>query len=119
MYPQKRIQSQIRINKFRTKNNQCLTSDVPPFLPGNKLLRNQENDDDPETTDTSHTEKEDTSYTNQDDSIENVKDMKNTNDDDKYKENTSKHQDGNESVDNPETSDTSRDERVIKTTKEE
>ena len=34
--------------------------------------------------------------------------MKNKNDDDENKEDTSKHQDGNESVDNPETSDTSR-----------
>ena len=45
-----------------------------------------------------------------------AKDTKNTNDDDKYKEDTSKHQDGNGRVDNPETSDTLRDESVIKTT---
>ena len=31
------------------------------------------------------------------DSIENVKSMNNTNDDDKYKEDNSQHQDGNES----------------------
>ena len=66
---------------IRLKIFQCLTSDVPPFLPGNKSLRNKKNDDNPETTDTSHTEKDDTSHTNQDDSITNVKDMKNTNDD--------------------------------------
>ena len=65
------------------KKYQCLTSDVPPFLPGNKSLRNKENDDNPEATDTSHTEKYDTSHTNQDDSIANVKYMKNNNDDDK------------------------------------
>ena len=45
--------------------------------------------------------------------------MKNTNDNDTYKEDTSQHQDGNESVDNPETSDTSRNEIIINTTKEE
>ena len=43
--------------------------------------------------------------------------MKNTNEVDEYKEDTSKHQDINESVDNPETSDTSRNESVINTTK--
>ena len=64
-----------------------------------------------------HTEKYDTSHNNQDDYIENVKDIKNTNDDDKYKEDTSKHQGGNEIVDNPKTSDTSRNESVINTTK--
>ena len=32
--------------------------------------------------------------------------MKNTNDDDEYKNDTLQHRDGNESVDNPETSDT-------------
>ena len=58
-----------------------------------------------------------TSYTNPDYSIENLKYMKNTNDDEKYKEDNSKHQDGNESVDNPETSDTSLNENVIKKTK--
>ena len=41
-----------------------------------------------------------------------------TNDDDEYKEDTSKYQDSNERVDNPETSDTLRDDSVIKTTKE-
>ena len=47
------------------------------------------------------------------------KTRKNTNDDDKYKEDTSKNQDSNECVDNLETSDTLRDESVINTTKEE
>ena len=42
-----------------------------------------------------------------------------TNNDDEYKEDTSKLQDGNESVDNYETSDTLRDYSIIKTTKEE
>ena len=48
-----------------------------------------------------------------------MKDTKNTNNDDEYKEDTSKHQDGNERVDNPETLDTLRNESVINTTKEE
>ena len=38
-----------------------------------------------------------------------MKDTKNTNDDEEFKEDTSKHQDGNELVDNPETSDILRD----------
>ena len=49
--------------------------------------------------------------------LKNIKDMKNTNDDYEYIEYTSNHQDGNESVDNPETSDTSFNESVINTTK--
>ena len=32
--------------------DQCLTPDVPPFLPGNKILLNEENDENPETIDT-------------------------------------------------------------------
>ena len=35
------------------------------------------------------------SHTSRDDSVEKAKDTKTTNDDDKYKEDTSKHQDGN------------------------
>ena len=54
------------LNKY-----QCLTPDVPTFLPGNKILLNKKNDDSPETTDTSRYENDDTSHTNQDDYIEN------------------------------------------------
>ena len=43
--------------------------------------------------------------------------MKNTNYYDKYKKDTSQHQDVNKSVDNPETIDTSRNESVTNTTK--
>ena len=57
------------------------------------------------------------SHTNQNDSNEDVKDMKNNNDDDEYKDDTLKHPDGNESFYNPETSDISRNESVINTTK--
>ena len=83
--------------------DKCLTTDVLPFLPGNKILINEENDDGPETRDTPQSEKYYMSHTSQDDSIAKVKDTKNTNDDDNYKEDTSKLQDGYERVDNPET----------------
>ena len=58
------------------------------------------------------------SRTNRDDFIENVKSMKNTNDYDKYKEDTLKYQDGKESVVNPEILNTSCNESVINITKE-
>ena len=58
------------------------------------------------------------SHTSRDDSIAKVKDRK-TNGDGEYKEYTQKYQDSNESVDNPETSETLRDDIFIKTTKEE
>ena len=62
---------------------QCLPSHVPPFSSGFKLLRNKANDNNTETIDTSCTDKYDTSRTDKDDSIENVKAMKKTNDDEK------------------------------------
>ena len=76
---------------------------MSPFLPGNKILLKEENDHNPETTDTSRSEKYDMSHTSQDDFIEKAKDTKNTNDDEKYKQDTSKIQDSNDRVDNPET----------------
>ena len=85
-------------NNLWLKIDHCLTSNVPPFYSGFKSLRHKANDDNPETTDTSHTYKDDTLRTNQDDSIENVKAIKNTNDDDKYKEENFQHQHINESV---------------------
>ena len=51
------------------KRYQCLPPHLPPFTPWIKSLINKENDDNPETTDTSHTDKDDTSHTNWDDSI--------------------------------------------------
>ena len=51
--------------------------------------------------------------------LKKTNDKKITNNDDEYKEETSKIQEGNESVDNSETSDTLRDDSIIKTTKEE
>ena len=75
------------INKY-----QCLTPDVPQFHPGNKRLLDKDNDDNTETTDTSQSERDDMSHTYQDHFIEKVKKTKNTNDDNKYKENTSRYQ---------------------------
>ena len=77
---------------------QSLPPYVPPFTPGFKSLRNETNDDNPETTYTSRTDKDDTSRTNCYDSIENVKAMNNTNDNDKYKEENLQNQDSNETV---------------------
>ena len=57
------------------------------------------------------------SHTSPYDFTETKNDKKITNNDDKYKEETSKNKEGNESVDNSETSDTLRDDRIIKTTK--
>ena len=107
------------IKNYRTKTNQCLTPDVTPFLPVNKSLINEGNYNNPETINTSQYEKDDTSHTKREYFIANVKDMKNTNYDDKYKEDNSKYQYGNESVDSPETSDNSSNESAINTTKEE
>ena len=58
------------------QKDQCLTSDVPPFLPGNKSLLNEENGDNPETTDTSQYEKYNTLHTKRYDYIANVQDTK-------------------------------------------
>ena len=90
-----------------------------PFLPGNKILLKEENGHNPETTDTSRSEKYDMSHTSRDYFIAKAKYTKNTNDDDEYREDTSKHQDSNKSVDNPETSDTLLDDSIVRTTKSE
>ena len=63
-----------------TEKYQCLTPDLPPFLPENKTLINEINCDNTETKDTSQSEKYDMSHTKRDDSIENVKYIKNNND---------------------------------------
>ena len=57
------------LKKMGLNKYQCLTPDVPPFVPGNKTLLNEDNDDDPKTPDTSRSEKGDTSHTSQDDYI--------------------------------------------------
>ena len=46
---------------------------LSPFIPGNKILLKDENDHNPETTDTSRSEKDDISHTSQDDFIEKAK----------------------------------------------
>ena len=60
------------LNKY-----QCLTPDILPFIPGNKILLNEANNDNPETIDNSQYEKDDMSHTSQDDSIAKAKDKKN------------------------------------------
>ena len=59
-------------------------------------MKNEANDDNTETTDTSRTDKDDTSRTNRDDFIEIRKPLKKYYDDE-YKEDNSQHQDGNDS----------------------
>ena len=90
---------------------------LSPFIPVNKRLLNDENDHNPETIDTSLSEKDDMSHTSWDYFIEKTKAEINTNYYEEYKEETSKIRYGNESADNSETSDTLRDDSVIKTTK--
>ena len=85
-------------NTLGLQKDQCLPPHIPPFPLVFKSLRNEANDYNPETTDTSRTDKYDMPRTNWDDSIENVKSMIKTNDDDKYKEGDLRHQHGNESV---------------------
>ena len=63
-------------NTLGPQKYQCLPSRVPPFSSGFKSLRNEANNDNPETTDISRTDKYDTSRTNRDDFIENLKAMK-------------------------------------------
>ena len=86
---------------------------MSPFIPGNKRLLNEDNDDNPKTTDPSLYEKYDMSHTSPDTFTEIKNDKNITNNDDEYKEETSKIQEGNESVDNSETSDTLRDDSII------
>ena len=66
----------------------------------NEIIKKQGKWYNPETTDTKRTDKDDTSHTNYDDSNKKLEGMKNTIDDDKYKEDTLQPQDVNESVDN-------------------
>ena len=77
---------------------QSLPSHVPKFPTGSKSLRNEANNDHPESTDTSCKDRYDTSCTNQDDSIENMKATKNKNDDEKYKEDNLQHPHNTETV---------------------
>ena len=94
--PEKRIPKKKKNIKYKA---------LSPFLTVNKRLLNKDNDDNPETTDTSQPGKDDMSHTSLDDFTE-KNDKKITNNDDEYREETSKTQEGSESVDNSETSDT-------------
>ena len=85
-------------NNLGLEKYQSLPPHVPPSPPGFKSLINKANDDNPEFTDTSFTDRYDTSRTDRDDSIEIVESMKNTNDDEKDKEENLQHQHGNEMV---------------------
>ena len=58
----------------------------------------RENDDHPEYIDTSRTDKYDMSRTDWDNAIENMKAMKNKNNDGEYKEYNSRHQHSNETL---------------------
>ena len=73
-------------NSSGIQKYQCLPPQVPPFTSRFKSTRNEANNDNLETTDTSRTDKDDTLRTNLDDSIENMKTMKKTNYDNEYKE---------------------------------
>ena len=89
---------------------------MSPFLPGNKILLNEDNDDNPEATDNSISRKDDMSHTSPDDFTKKTYDKKITNNDDEYKEEISKIKEGNESVDTSETPDDFCDDIIIKTT---
>ena len=99
MYPPRKypIPNQDK-NTLEFQKYQCLPSQVPQFSSIFNSLRNEANDDNPETTDTSRTEKDDTSRTDKDNYIENLKSMESKNDDDEYKEDNLQHQHCNEIV---------------------
>ena len=92
-------------------------TDLSPFLPWNKRILNEDKDDNPETTDTSLFGKYDMSHTSPDDFTEKTNDKKIKNNGYEYKEETSKIKEGNEIVDNYETSDTLNDDSIINTKK--
>ena len=71
------------LNKY-----QCLKLDAPPFIPGNKILLNEDNDDNPKTTDTSQSENMIRHILIEMILLKKWKTWKNTNDDDKYKDDT-------------------------------
>ena len=71
--PEKRIP---KMNKY------IKSKALSPFLPGNERLLNKDNDNNPETTDTSRSKKYDMSHTSWDDCIAKAKDTKNTNEND-------------------------------------
>ena len=60
-------------NNLGIEKYQSLPPHLPKFPPGFKSLRNEADDDNPESTDTSFTDRDDTSRTDTDDSIYNIK----------------------------------------------
>ena len=88
---------------------------MSPFLPVNTRLLNEDSYDNPETIDTSLSGKDDMSHTGKNDFTGGGW-QKNTNNDEEYKEETSKIKEGNESVDNSESSDNLLDDSIIKKT---
>ena len=67
-------------NTLGIEKYQSLLPHVPKFSTGFKSLRNEADDDHPESTDTSRTDRDGKSRTDQDYSVENLKAMKNKND---------------------------------------
>ena len=90
---------------------------LSPFIPGNKILLNEDDDDNPETTDTSLSGKDDMSQISIDDFTGKTNDKTIIDHDEDYKEETPKRKKGNESVDNSETSDNLCGDSIIVTTK--
>ena len=87
------------------------------FTEKTNIKKITDNDDNPETTDTSLSGKDDMSQSIKDDFTRGKNDKNITNHDEDYKEETSKRKEGNESVDNSETSDNLCGDCIILTTK--
>ena len=90
---------------------------LSPFIPVNKISLNEDNYDNPETTDTSLSGKDDMSQISRDDFTGKTNDKTIIDHDEDYKEETSKRKKGNESFDNSETSDNLCGDSIILTTK--
>ena len=80
----RRNKSKCNAKKTHSKEEENIKSlALSPFIPGNKRLLNEENDNNPGTTDTPKSKKYDMSHTSRDDSFEIAKDTKNDIDDEK------------------------------------
>ena len=89
---------------------------MSPFIPVNKILLNEDNYDHPETTNTSLSRKDDMSQISKDDFTGKTNFKTVIDHDEDYKEETSKRNKGNESVDNSETLDNLCGDSIIVTT---
>ena len=77
---------------LKKTNDKKITNNDDEYKEENSKLQDlNEIVDDSKTTDNLRSDKYELSHNNQDNFIEKVKGMKNTNDDDEYKEDTSKH----------------------------